>query len=294
VGRLVYTQWLNERGGIEADLTVTRLSETCFLIVTAAETSVKEFHWLNRKIKSKDSQCLLTDVTSAMGVISIMGPRSRDLLQSMTPMDMSNEAFPFATSQEIELGYAMVRASRITYVGELGWEIYVPTEFMLGVYDHIVQAGKPFELAFAGYHALDSLRIEKAYRHWGHDITDEDTPLEAGLGFAVKLSKPDGFIGRDALMRQKSEGFSKRLVQFALEDPEPLMYHNEPIWCDKDIVGYITSAAYGHTLGSSVGLGYVDCPVEGNSFDIEVAGARFSARASLSPMYDPKNLKIRN
>ena len=192
-----------------------------------------------------------------MGVISIMGPRSRELLQSLTPADMSHQAFPFATSREIELGYALVRASRITFVGELGWELYMPTEFMPGVYDEILAAGAAFDLVHAGYHALNSLRIEKAYRHWSHDITDEDTPLEAGLGFAVKLDKAGGFIGREALLAQKEAGIERCLLQFQLKDPEPLLYHNEPIWRDGELVGHITSGAYGHTSGRRIGLGYV-------------------------------------
>ena len=294
--RIVYTQWLNERGGIEADLTVTRLAEDCFLIVTAAATEVRDFDWLKRHIPA-DAHCVLTNVTSAMGVISIMGPNARALLQSLTPNDLSHKAFPFAHSREIELGYALVRASRITYVGELGWELYVPTEFAAGVYDAIVAAGEPFGLIHAGYHALDSLRIEKAYRHWGHDITDEDTPLEAGLGFAVKFDKPGGFIGRDALLRDKATGPAKRLLQFRLLDPGPLLYHNEPIWRDDTLVGHVTSGAYGHTLGGAIGLGYVDTakapdPAVGD-FRIEVAGQRIPAEVSSIPMYDPENKRIR-
>ncbi|HMK85453.1 MAG TPA: FAD-dependent oxidoreductase, partial [Steroidobacteraceae bacterium] len=226
VGKIVYTQWLNERGGIEADLTVTRLSETAFLIVTGAETETKDFDWLRRHIDPA-AHCVLTNVTSAMGVLSVMGPSSRALLQSLTPEDLSDRAFPFGTSREIELGYALVRASRITYVGELGWEIYIPSEFMQGVYDEIIAAGERHGLVHTGYHALNSLRIEKAYRHFGHDITDEDTPWEAGLGFAVKLDKPGGFIGREALLRQRESGLTRRLVQFLLASPEPLLYHNE-------------------------------------------------------------------
>ncbi len=298
-GRLIYTQWLNERGGIEADLTVTRLDEQTFLIVTAAETEIRDFAWLKGHIPP-ESHCVLTNVTSAMGVISLMGPRSRELLQSLTPADMSHEAFPFATSQQIEVGYAIVRASRITFVGELGWELYVPTEFMLGVYDQIVAAGKPFDLVHAGYHALNSLRMEKGYRHWSHDITDEDTPLEAGLGFAVKFDKAGGFIGREALLEQKENGLPKRLLQIKLKDPVPLLYHNEPIWRNDEIVGHITSGAYGHSLGSCIGLGYVhtdhgikpDDVLEGK-YEIEVAGVRVPADVSLRPMFDPKNEKIR-
>ena len=199
----------------------------------------------------------------------------------------------------IELGYALVRASRITYVGELGWELYIPTEFMLGVYDEIVSAGSRHGLVHAGYHALNSLRIEKAYRHWGHDITDEDSPLEAGLGFAVKLDKPGGFIGRDALIGQRRTGLRKRLVQFKLKDPLALLYHNEPIWRGNAIVGFVRSGMYGHTLGAAVGLGYISTPdaaidsIEADSYEIEVAGERYPAIASLRPLYDPRNERIR-
>ena len=299
-GKLVYTQWLNPKGGIEADLTVTRLSATAYLIVTGAETETKDFNWLKRHIPA-DAHAVLTNVSSAMGVISIMGPNSRALLQSICPNDLSHEAFAFATSQEIELGYAIVRASRITYVGELGWELYIPTEFMTGVYDEIVAAGAAFGLKHCGYHALNSLRMEKGYRHWGHDITDEDTPLEAGLGFAVKIDKPGGFIGRDALVAQKAAGLKQRLVQFLLSSPEPLLYHNEPIWQGDRIAGYIRSGMFAPTLGAACGLGYVDAADGGvvgaigaNDYEIEIAGVRYPASASLKPLFDPSNARIKN
>ena len=298
-GRIVYTQWLNERGGIEADLTVTRLAEDSFLIVTAATSEVRDFHWLKAHIPG-DAHCVLTNVTSAMGVISLMGPASRAFLQSLTPANLANEAFPFATSREIELGYGLVRASRITYVGELGWELYVPSEFVAGVYDEIVAAGEEFDLVHAGFHALDSLRIEKAYRHWGHDITDQDSPLEAGLGFAVKFDKPGGFMGREALLRQKANGLAKRLIQFRLQDPRPLLYGNEPIWLGDELAGYVTSGNYGHSLGAAVGLGYVpmsllpDFPELPGRFEIEVAGVRVLAEASIRPMYDPAGKRVRS
>jgi 4-methylaminobutanoate oxidase (formaldehyde-forming) len=294
-GRMVYTQWLNERGGIEADLTVTRLAQSAFLIVTGAETETKDFNWLKRHIDA-GKHCVLTNVTSGMGVLSVMGPLARELLQPLTPDDLSDDAFPFATSREIELGFALVRASRITYVGELGWELYVPTEFMVGVYDEIVAAGARHGLVHAGYHALNSLRIEKAYRHFGHDITDEDSPWEAGLGFAVKLDKPGGFIGREALLRQREAGIQKRLVQFQLRSPEPLLYHNEPIWRNDTIVGFVRSGMYAHTLGAAVGLGYVTDAAQGidaDAYEIEVAGVRQAALASLRPLYDPKQERIR-
>jgi 4-methylaminobutanoate oxidase (formaldehyde-forming) len=298
-GKIIYTQWLNGRGGIEADLTVTRLSESAYLIVSGAETESKDFNWLQRHIEP-GAHCVLTNVTSGMGVLSVMGPRARDLLQSLTPNDVSDAAFPFATSRVIELAFALVRASRITYVGELGWELYVPTEFMQGVYDELVSAGAACGLIHAGYHALNSLRIEKAYRHWGHDITDEDTPLEAGLGFAVKWDKAGGFIGREALLRQRQSGCRKRLVQFKLTHPEPLLYHNEPIWQGDAIVGFIRSGMYGHSLGAAVGLGYVTAAngaavgdIGADDYEIEVAGARHPAVAALRPMYDPKNERIK-
>ncbi len=298
-GKLIYTQWLNEKGGIEADLTVTRLSQTAYLIVTGAETETKDFNWLSRHIP-EDAHAILTNVSSAMGVISIMGPNARALLQSICPNDLSHEAFPFATSQEIELGYAIVRASRITYVGELGWELYIPTEFMTGVYDEIVAAGAAFGLKHCGYHALNALRMEKAYRHWGHDITDEDTPLEAGLGFAVKMDKTGGFIGREALVKQKEEGLKQKLVQFLLKSPEPMLYHNEPIWQGDRIAGYIRSGMYAHTLGASCGLGYVTAadggivgPIGADDYEIEIAGVRYPVTASLKPLYDPSNARIK-
>ncbi|PHQ70305.1 MAG: FAD-dependent oxidoreductase [Sneathiella sp.] len=298
-GRLVYTQWLNERGGIEADLTVTRLSPDTFLIVTAGASQVREFHYLKDRIPD-DARCILTDITSSMAVLGVQGPNSRDFLQSLTRVDMSNDAFPFAQSKEIDLGYAFVRASRITYMGELGWELYIPTEFAADVYDRIVDAGEDVGLQHVGMHAMNSLRMEKAYRHWGHDITDAETPVEAGLGFAVAWNKPGGFIGRDAALKQREQGVRKRLVQFLLRDPEKMLYHNEPIYRDGALVGYLTSGMYGHTLGAAVGLGYVENPdgvdatfVNAGSYEILVAGDMVPATASLQPLYDPKSARVK-
>jgi 4-methylaminobutanoate oxidase (formaldehyde-forming) len=298
-GRLVYTQWLNERGGIEADLTITRLAENDYLVVTGASVQVRDFDWLTRHIPD-DAHCIATDVTSAYAVISVMGPNSRALLQSLTPDDLSNENFPFAHSREIELGMSLVRASRITYVGELGWELYVPTEFAAHIFEVIMEAGSEFGLMPAGLHALNSLRIEKAYRHWGHDITEVETPIEAGLGFAVKTDKPS-FIGRDAILRQKETGVKARLVQFALTGSEAMLYHNEPIYRDGIIVGNIESGMYGHTLGAAIGLGYVKNEegvdadfVKSGTYELEVAGQRIAASASLRPMYDPKSERIKS
>ncbi len=298
-GKVVYTQWLNERGGIEADLTVTRLAEDAYQVVTGAAVAGRDFNWLLRNIPG-DAHCIATDVTSGSAVLGVMGPNSRALLARLSDADLSNEAFPFGTAREIDLGMARVRAVRITYVGELGWELYMPSEFAPGVYDAIVAEGDAFGLRLAGMHVLDSCRIEKAFRHWGHDLTDEDTPLEAGLGFACRFDKNVAFIGRDALLRQKETGLKKRLVQFALEDPEPLLYHNEPIYRDGEIVGYTTSGNYGHHLGAAIALGYVNHPdgvdadfVNSGRYEIEVACERFPARASLRPLYDPKAERVR-
>ena len=299
VGRVVYTQWLNESGCIEADLTVTRLAEDDYLIVTSGEFQVRDFHWLKRHIP-EGAHAVLNDVTSGVSMLGLMGPRARDLLQSLSPDDLSNDSFPFATSREIELGYGYVRASRISYVGELGWELYIPSEFTTGVYYVLMEAGGEFRLRPAGMHAMNSLRIEKAYRHYGHDIADTDTPLEGGLGFAVKLDKAGGFIGRDALMRQKEAGLNKKLVQFQLTDPDPMLYHNEPIWRDGALAGYIRSAMYGHTLGGAIALGYIEHAggvdadyVNSASYEIEIAGVRYPATASLRPLYDPKSERIK-
>ncbi len=298
-GKIVYTQWLNERGCIEADLTITRLAADDYLIVTSAGSQVRDFHWLTHHI-ADDARAVVTDVTSGYAVLAVMGPKARDFLQPLTPNDLSNAAFPFGTSREIEIGYARARASRITYVGELGWELYIPTEYVGGIYEALAKAGADISLKHVGMHAVNSLRMEKGYRHWGHDISDEETPLEAGLGFAVAWDKPNGFIGKEALFRQRGEPTTKRLVQFLLTDPEPLVYHNEPVYRDGAIVGYVTSGMYAHALGSAAALGYVSHAdgvtvdfVEAGRFEIEVAGVKYGAKASLRPFYDAKNSKIR-
>ncbi len=298
-GRIVYTQWLNERGGIEADLTVTRLSERAYLIVTAAATARRDFGWLTGHIPD-DAHAIATDVSSAYAVLSVMGPRARDLLSAVSPSDLSNAAFPFATSREIEIGYARVRASRITYVGELGFELYIPSEFAPHVFDRLIAAGPAHGLELAGLHAMDGLRSEKAYRHWGHDIGDEDNPVEAGLSFAVKWNSNADFLGRAAVERARAALPTKRLAQVLLLDPDPLIYGNEPIWLGGKIVGRVTSGAYGHTLGGAVGLGYLrhdegvsPAWLAAGGFEIEIAGLRVAAKASLTPMYDPKGARIR-
>jgi glycine cleavage system T protein len=297
-GRIVYTQMLNMRGGIECDLTVTRLAADAYLVITIAAAATHDADWIRRGIG--DARVTLTDVTSAFAVLGVMGPRSREILSRLTNADLSNATFPFGTTREIEVGYATVRATRITYVGELGWELHVPTEFAMGVYDDVVAAGEDLGLRHAGYHAMDSLRLEKGYRSWGHDIGGDDTPLEAGLGFAVSFKK-SGFVGRDALLRQRETLLPRRLVMFTLDDPDPLLLGDEPIYRDGALVGRITSGAFGHTLGRSVGMGYVahadgvdEAFLQAGRWELEIATERFPATAQLEPPYDPKSTRVRS
>jgi glycine cleavage system aminomethyltransferase T/glycine/D-amino acid oxidase-like deaminating enzyme len=300
IGRCVYTQFLNVSGGIEADLTITRLAVDRFLVLTAAFTHTHVEAWICNHTPA-DACCVVTDVSGAYAMLNVQGPGSRALLQSLSPDDFSNGGFPFATCREIRIGYQTALALRLTYVGELGWELYVPTPFALPVYDALVEVGKAHGLRHCGYHTLNSLRIEKAYREWSHDIGPDDSPLEAGLGFTCAWNKPGGFIGREALLRQRSAGLPRRrLVQFVLEDPEPLLYHNEPLYRDGERIGITTSAMYGHTLRAAVALAYVghkdgvrDEYVTGGHYEIETADRRLPAKASLVPLYDPKSSRVR-
>jgi len=296
VGKIVYTQFLNRRGGIEADVTVTRLSETAYLVVTPAATRLADETWMRRHLG--DFNVVITDVTAGEGVLAVMGPRARDLLQAVSPNDFSNAVNPFGTAQEIEIGMGLARVHRVTYVGELGWEVYVSADQSAHVFETLAQAGEDFDLTLCGMHMMDSCRIEKGFRHFGHDITSEDHVLEAGLGFAVKTAKPD-FIGREAVLEKKETGLEMRMVQFKLTDPEPLLYHNEPVLRDGEIVGYLSSGAYGHHLGGAMGLGYVPCKGEtpaqllASRYEIDVMGTRVQAQASLKPMYDPASERVK-
>ena len=302
-GRIVYTQWLNERGGIEADLTITRLSEAAFLVVTAAASANRDMSWLKRHLPD-DANCVVTDITAGETVLAVMGPNARNLLQPLTSADLSTDAFPFGTAKEIEFGMGHLRAHRISYVGELGWELYVSADQARHAFDVIMENGEEHGLKLCGMHVLDSCRIEKAFRHFGHDIVDEDHVLEAGLGFAVKTDKPVGrfgeFLGREAVLTKKQQGLTKRMVQFKVTDPERLLYHNEPIYRDGRIVGYLRSANYGHHLGGAIGMGYVACEVEekpadilASAYELEIACERVAAEASLRPMYDPRAERVR-
>jgi len=296
VGKIVYTQFLNSRAGIEADVTVTRLSEVAYLVVTPAATRLADETWMRRH--QGDFNVVITDVTAGEGVLAVMGPNARKLLQTVSPADFSNDANPFGTAQEIDIGMGRARVHRVTYVGELGWEVYISTDMAGHVFEVLHGAGKDIGAKLCGMHMMDSCRIEKGFRHFGHDITSEDHVLEAGLGFAVKTEK-SAFIGRDAVLRKRDEGLNARMVQFRLTDPEPLLYHNEPIVRDGQIVGYLSSGAYGHHLGGAMGLGYVPCKgqspadVLASTYEIDVMGTRVRAEASLRPMYDPKSERVK-
>jgi glycine cleavage system aminomethyltransferase T/glycine/D-amino acid oxidase-like deaminating enzyme len=299
VGKVIYTQFLNERGGIEADVSITRLAADRFLIVTAAFTATHVQSWLTDHI-DRAGHCFVTDVSDAWCMLNLQGPRSRGLLASIASGDWSNEAFPFATAREVHVGYQSAFAVRLTYMGELGWELYIPVPFALAVYDAIVQAGATHELRHCGYHTLNSLRMEKAYRDWSHDIGPDDNPIEAGLAFTCATNKPGGFIGQEALTAARSKPVERRLVQFLLQDPEALLFHNEPILRNGHRVGFITSAMYGHTLGGAVGLGYVaeekgatDEFIASGRYEILIGDRRVPARASLRPLYDPTGSRVK-
>ena len=296
VGKIVYTQFLNDRAGIEADVTVTRMSETAYLVVTPAATRLADQTWMMRN--KGLSNVVITDVTAGEAVLAVMGPNARKMLEMVSPNDFSNTVNPFGTAQEIELGMGLARVHRVTYVGELGWEVYVGSDMAGYAFETLWESGQNLNAKLCGMHMMDSCRIEKGFRHFGHDITCEDHVLEAGLGFAVKTDKPN-FIGRDAVMRKKENGLNKRMLQFKLTDPEPLLYHNEPVIRDGKIVGYLSSGNYGHHLGAAVGLGYVPClgetaaDVLGSTYEIDVAGTRVSAEVSLKPMYDPSGARAK-
>jgi len=293
VGRIVYTQWLNARGGIEADLTVTRLERNSFLLVTSGATVVRDLAWLQRHLPTAAAVTII-EVTAAEAVICVMGPNARVVLSAVTPQALDNENFPFGTAYEIEIGMGLARAHRISYVGELGWEIYVSSDQACHVFETLYAAGRKHDARLVGLHVVDSCRLEKGFRHFGYDITDEDHVLEAGLGFAVKIDKTPGrfgpFIGRQAVLQKKQTGLTKRLLQFKLENPEPLLYHNEPILRNGKVVGYLRSGNYGHTLGAAIGMGYV--PVKkgeplndmlADRYQINVANQLFDAEVSLKP-----------
>ncbi len=298
--RVTYTQWLNEGGTLEADLTVTKLAEDRFMVVASDTAHRHVEHWMRRHIPP-DARVTVTDVTSAYAQINVQGPRSRELLQTITSADLSNETFPFRCARDIDIGMARALCLRITYLGELGYELYIPAEQAVPTYDRLVEEGERVGLRHAGLKALASLRMEKGYRDYGHDIDNTDSVLEAGLGFAVDLSKPNGFIGREAVVARKAAGaLTRRLLQVQALDPAPMLFHAEVVWRDGVAVGYVRAASYGHTLGGAVGLAMIDAGVpldqawiDAGTWELEIGAQRYAARASLKPLYDPSNARIR-
>ncbi len=298
-GMITYTQWLNHTGKLEADLTVIKFDNEKYMVVSSDTAHRHTEAWLKRHI-SEDQHVFVTDVTAAYGQLNIQGPKSRELLQSLTTADLSNEAFPFRAVKEIDIGLARVICVRITYVGELGYELNIPTEQAAHVYDLIVEKGKEFDLRHAGLKALASLRLEKAYRDYGHDIDNTDDPYEVGLGFAVNLNKDCDFIGKEACIKKKAAApYSKRLVQVLVKDPEPQMYHAEIVLRDGIPVGDVRAASYGHTLGGAVGLAMVEgeavnqAYLDEGKWEVEIAGKIYPAIVSFRPLYDPKMERVR-
>ncbi|MCA9657236.1 MAG: GcvT family protein [Myxococcales bacterium] len=299
-GRVTYTQWLNAGGTIEADVTVTKLGDERFIVVASDTAHRHAETWLRRHVG--DAHAFVTDVTSGYAQINIQGPRSRELLQSLTTHDLSAEAFPFRAVADIDIGFARALCLRITYLGELGYELYIPSEQATHVYDQIIAVGDRFGLRHAGLKALASLRMEKGYRDYGHDIDNTDSVLDAGLGFAVSMKKRGGFLGKEAVAAQKAAGpLHQRLLQILVKDPKPLMHHAEIVYRDGARVGYIRAASYGHTLGGAVGLAMIDAGepldrawIEAGAWEVDIAGARYPAIASLAPLYDPKNLRVKS
>jgi len=300
-GRITYTPWLNEAGTLEADLTVTKLDDERFWVV-ASDTAHRHVLTRLRRHVTDDMHVHVGDHTSGYAQLNVQGPRSRELMQAVTDADLSDAAFPYRCAREIAIGFARVLCVRITYLGELGYELYVPTEQAVHVYDRVVAAGEPLGLRHAGLRALASLRLEKGYRDYGHDIDNTDSVLEAGLGFVVDLDKPGGFVGRDAVAARKAAGpLTRRLLQVQLLDPEPLLFHAEVVHRDDRAVGYVRAASYGFTLGGAVGLAMVDTGgealdqqwVDSGTWEVDVAGTRYAATASIRPLYDPKNERVR-
>ncbi len=299
-GTITYTQWLNEGGTLEADLTVTKLDDDKYWVVASDTAHRHVLTWMRRHFP-EDAHAFVADVTSGYAQINVQGPRSRALMQAVTSEDMSNEAFPFRAAREIDVGFARALCVRITYLGELGYELYVPTEQATHVYDRLVEAGAAFDLKHAGLKALASLRMEKGYRDYGHDIDNTDSVLDAGLGFAVDLKKPGGFLGKEAVLAKKAQGpLTKRLLQVLVKDPQPMLFHAEVVRRNGRPVGYVRAASYGHTLGGAVGLVMVDAgePIDAaycanGTWDVEIADKRYPAVVSIRPLYDPDMKKIK-
>ncbi|MFA6207339.1 MAG: glycine cleavage T C-terminal barrel domain-containing protein, partial [Methylocystis sp.] len=298
-GAVTYTQLLNRKGGIECDLTISRLAKDRFYVVTGTAFGTHDFDWIRRSIpEGMDARVI--DVTSANSVLALMGPRAREILQSCCDDDLSNVAFPFMSAREIRLAGAPALAIRVTYVGELGWELHIPVDFAVSAYDALIEAGAPFGLVDAGYRAIESLRLEKGYRAWGSDIGPDHTPPMAGLGWAVKMKSGTPFQGRDALIKAGADRLPRLLAGFAVDDPEIVLLGRETIYRNGLRVGWLSSGGYGYSIGKAIGYGYVRNSdgvdptfVLSGEYQLEIAGARRPATVSLSPFYDPKGERIR-
>lgn len=299
-GSVIYTQMLNSRGGIECDLTVSRLAEDLYYIVTGTGSATHDYDWIRRNLRP-GLDARLMDVTSANAVLSVMGPNARTVLAAVTHDDVSREGFPFGTVRRIHVAGAPVTALRITYVGELGWELHVPVEFALTVYDALMAAGAEHGIRNAGYRAIESLRLEKGYRAWGSDLTPDHTPLEAGLGWAVKLRKNVPFLGRDPLLRQRAKPLPKRLACFTVDDPDVVLLGRETIYRDGKRVGWLTSGGFGYTVSCNIGYGYVRNAdgvdrsyLESGRYELEVAAELVPCTLRLGPLYDPSMQRIKS
>ncbi len=300
VGRLTYTQLLNTRGGIEADVTVARLADDHFTIVTGTGFRSHDAAWIAEHIPA-GSDAKLTDVTEQFGTLSLMGPKARDVLQAVTATDMSNQNAPFGSVRTIQIAGHQINALRVTYVGELGWELHIPIKAIGDVFDALMTAGAKHQIAPIGYRALESLRLEKFYRAWGSDITANDTPYEAGLGWAVKMKTNTLFLGREALEKRAPEPLKKRLACFTVEDPNAVLLGRETILRDGQQAGYLTSGGYGYTFEKPIGFGYIRNPkgvtpdyILNAKYQLVVAGETYAATVSLDPLYDPQSLKIKS
>ena len=294
VGSIVYTQLLNTRGGIEADLTVTRLDTQRYLLVTGTAVGSHDLAWLRRHVP-EDGSVEVRDVTSARACLGLWGPRARDILAPLTRDDLSDAAFPYLTAREITLGAVPCLALRVTYVGELGWELYPAAEFGRTLWQTLWEAGREHGLVAAGYRAIDALRLEKGYRVWSSDITPEESPDEAGLAFAVRIDKPGGFLGRDALLQRRATPPVKRLRCLVLDDPRAVCLGNEPVRLDGAIVGRVTSGGFGYTVGESIAYAYL--PAGSAAFDtrveVDVFGDWIGATVAREPRFDPRNERLR-
>jgi len=298
-GRVTYTQMLNAKGGIESDLTIARLAEDAYYIVTGTAFAAHDSLHIRRHLP-EGAAANLIDVTSAFGTLSVMGPKAREILSSVAEGGLAPEEFPFGAVREIFIAGAPVRAMRLSFVGELGWELHIPTEYMVTVYDALHEAGAPHGMGHAGYRAIDSLRLEKGYRVWAADIGPDYSPLEAGLGFAVSFKKDADFIGRAALEAQSRAPLTRRLVSFAIDDSDAIVMGRETIYRDGENVGWITSGGHGHTVEREIGLGYVrhtegvsDEFLTSGAYEIEIATRRFPATLHTEALYDPENARIR-